>query len=112
MTDGKLDFGDPASQRAGAGMSDIFWAQTYFRQSFGFIIYGIPEKFLNFSCLSFLTSSEDNNTSFRGRGKQPAKVIQTWCCSTNCYLKLLQQGEVGSVSEYFAVLDIVHLLII
>lgn len=31
---------------------------------------------------------------------------------TNCYLKLLQQGEVGSISGYFTVLAIVHLLII
>lgn len=69
MTDGKLDFGGPTSHPAGAGTSDVFWAQTYFRQSFGFFVYGIPEKFLNFSCLSFLTSNEDNNTSFLREGQ-------------------------------------------
>lgn len=69
MTDGKLDFGGPASQPAGAGTSDVFWAQTYFRQSFGFFVYGIPETFLSFTCLSFLTSNEDNNTSFLREGQ-------------------------------------------
>lgn len=97
LADGKLDFGGPASQRAGDETSAIFGDQTYFRQSFGFIIYGIPNKFLNFSCLSVLTSNEDNNTSVL----RERKLFKHGAGPTNCHLKLLQQGKAGYISGCF-----------
>jgi hypothetical protein len=56
----------------------------HFRQSFGFIIDSLLEKFLNFSCLSVPTLNEDNSTSLlRESYRQLGKNAKKQCDPTN-----------------------------
>lgn len=94
-------------------MGPYFLGPDLFQANFGFIIYSVPENFLTFSCLSFLTPNEDKNTSLlRERTKSQGKLLKHGVGPTNCYLKLFLPGGVGSGFAYFSVLNVVHLLII